>query len=55
MLSETLLGRLPTLELPCGTRLFSWSAALQYLAPSSDEFDVLVTKWLEWDITQLQV
>ncbi|XP_043277078.1 methionine--tRNA ligase, cytoplasmic [Venturia canescens] len=52
--NETVLKRLPILELPCGTSLFSWSAALQYLIPLESEFEVSVNKWLEWDATQLQ-
>lgn len=52
---ETVLKHLPILELPCGTSLFSWSAALQYLIPLDPEHEIYVNKWLEWDATQLQV
>ncbi|XP_015586892.1 methionine--tRNA ligase, cytoplasmic isoform X2 [Cephus cinctus] len=48
------LGRLPVLELPSGIRIFSISAAVQFLVPMGEEFSIHINKWLEWDISQLQ-
>lgn len=49
------LGRLPSIELSSGSVLFSTSAAMQLLVPPSEESKILNNKWLEWDISQLQV
>lgn len=35
--------------------LFSISAAVQYVAPVSEQNTITANKWLEWDATQLQV
>ncbi|XP_012281975.1 methionine--tRNA ligase, cytoplasmic [Orussus abietinus] len=51
---DTALGRLPILNLPSGVSLFSTSAAVQLLVPSTEEFSILANRWLEWDISQLQ-
>nr|XP_003702412.1 PREDICTED: methionine--tRNA ligase, cytoplasmic [Megachile rotundata]XP_012138592.1 PREDICTED: methionine--tRNA ligase, cytoplasmic [Megachile rotundata] len=48
------LGRLPTVELPSGLVLFSTNAALQLLVPPSKDSNILINKWLEWDISKLQ-
>ncbi|KAG7204594.1 hypothetical protein KM043_005013 [Ampulex compressa] len=52
--NESFLGRLPALELPSGSTIFSTSAGMQFLAPTSKEMEISINKWLEWDITQLQ-
>ncbi|KAK2583490.1 hypothetical protein KPH14_009453 [Odynerus spinipes] len=54
VLKETPLGRFPILELPTGSKIFSTSAGMQYLAASSEEYEIMNNKWLEWDISQLQ-
>ncbi|XP_046604889.1 methionine--tRNA ligase, cytoplasmic isoform X1 [Neodiprion virginianus] len=51
---DAVLGYLPSLQLPSGSSLFSTSAALQFLIPTPEESSVLINKWLEWDISQLQ-
>ncbi|KAK0178335.1 hypothetical protein PV328_002294 [Microctonus aethiopoides] len=48
------LQRLPTLTLSNETTLISSSAAIQYILPIEEKFDILVNKWIEWDMTQLQ-
>lgn len=54
--SESLLNRLPILQVgSTGDELFSVSAALQYIAPISQENVISANRWLEWDATQLQV
>ncbi|XP_076618591.1 methionyl-tRNA synthetase 1 [Colletes latitarsis] len=52
--NETLLGRLPTIELSSGSVLFSTNSAMQFLVPPSEDSKIVNNKWLEWDITQLQ-
>lgn len=49
------LGRLPTIELSSGSVLFSTNAVMQLLLPSSEESQTVNNRWLEWDISQLQV
>ncbi|XP_020708517.2 methionine--tRNA ligase, cytoplasmic isoform X2 [Athalia rosae] len=51
---DVALGRLPLLQIPSGTNLFGTSAALQFLVPTEDSSSILINKWLEWDISQLQ-
>ncbi|XP_034942516.1 methionine--tRNA ligase, cytoplasmic [Chelonus insularis] len=47
--------KLPFLKLPCGTKIDSVSAAIQYLwSNENQEIDIFVNQWLEWDSTQLQ-
>ncbi|OAD60119.1 Methionine--tRNA ligase, cytoplasmic [Eufriesea mexicana] len=48
------LGRLPSIELSSGLVLFSTNAAMQLIAPSSEELTFINNKWLEWEISQLQ-
>ncbi|XP_076302634.1 methionyl-tRNA synthetase 1 [Lasioglossum baleicum] len=48
------LGRLPSIELSSGLVLFSTNAAMQLIAPSSEEITLTNNKWLEWEISQLQ-
>lgn len=52
--NECFLGRLPTVQLPSGSVLFSTGAIMQLLAPVDDKSNILNNKWLEWDISQLQ-
>ncbi|XP_043674180.1 methionine--tRNA ligase, cytoplasmic [Vespula pensylvanica] len=52
--NESPLGRLPVLELPTGSKIFSISAGMQLLAAPSEEDEVIINKWLEWDVSQLQ-
>lgn len=50
------LSRLPSIELSSGLVLFSTNAAMQLIVPSSSqESKILNNKWLEWEISQLQV
>jgi len=52
---DAVLGRLPTLTTPTGLSLFSVSSALRFLLPVPKELEVLNDRWLEWEISQLQV
>ncbi|XP_076293983.1 methionine--tRNA ligase, cytoplasmic-like [Lasioglossum baleicum] len=52
--SASFLGRLPAIELSCGSVLFSTSAAMQLLVLLPEESKIVNNKWLEWDISQLQ-
>jgi len=52
---DTTLGRLPTLTTPSGLSLFSVSSALRLLLSVPKESEVLNDRWLEWEISQLQV
>lgn len=49
------LGRLPSIELSSGLVLFSTNAAMQLIIPPSEESKIINSKWLEWEISQLQV
>lgn len=53
-IAEAVLGRLPTLTFQDVT-LFSVSAALCYLLPVPKEMEIFNDRWLEWEISQLQV
>jgi len=49
------VGRLPTLRASPELSLFSVSSALSFLLYIRKESEVLNDRWLEWEITQLQV
>lgn len=51
---ESFLGRLPSIELSSGLVLFSTNAAMQLIIPPSEELKIINSKWLEWEISQLQ-
>lgn len=55
MYTDVALGRLPTLTTPSGLSLFSISSALRLLLPVPKQLEVLNDRWLEWEISQLQV
>lgn len=52
---DAALERLPTLTTPSGLSLFSVSSALHLLLPVPKESEILNDRWLEWEISQLQV
>ena len=52
---DATLGRLPTLTISTGLSLFSVSSALRFLLSVPKELEVLNDRWLEWEISQLQV
>lgn len=52
---ESFLGRLPSIELSSGLVLFSTNAAMQLIISPSEESKIINNKWLEWEISQLQV
>lgn len=52
---DAVLGRLPTLTMSSGLSLFSVSSALRFLLSVSKESEILNDRWLEWEISQLQV
>ncbi|XP_053976451.1 methionine--tRNA ligase, cytoplasmic [Hylaeus volcanicus] len=52
--NASFLGRLPTIELPSGSVLFSTNAAMQFLVPPSEGSLIINNRWLEWDISRLQ-
>lgn len=55
--SVNVTGYLPSQIIPAheGLKLFSTNAAMQLIIPLSEEFKVVNNKWLEWEISQLQV
>jgi len=55
MCIDAALGRLPRLILPSELSLFSISSALRFLLPISEQLEILNNRWLEWEISQLQV
>lgn len=52
---DAVLRRLPTLTTSSGLSLFSVSSALRFLLSVPKESEILNDRWLEWEISELQV